>query len=129
MDFSLFIYGTVGRRKELEAGMAGRKPELYQRFLAELADYAKFADERDYYAIGHPEHHLQIEGFEMANDPCLMAMWLGQHLKRMRVMTCGFVASHQQSDHRGGKDRDPGQYAGWAFQCRPGARLSGALAG
>lgn len=93
MDFSLFIYGTVGRRKELEAGMAGRKPELYQRFLTELAEYAKFADERDYYAIGHPEHHLQIEGFEMANDPCLMAMWLGQHLKRMRVMTCGFVAS------------------------------------
>ncbi len=93
MDFSLFVYGTVGRRAELEAGMAGRKPELYQRMLAELADYAKFADERNYYAFGHPEHHLQIEGFEMANDPCLMAMWLGMHMKRMRVMTCGFVAS------------------------------------
>jgi len=93
MEFSLFMYGIVGRRAELEAGMAGRKPELYQRFLAELADYAKFADERNFYAFGHPEHHLQIEGFEMANDPCLMAMWLGQHMKRMRVTTCGFVAS------------------------------------
>ncbi|MSP44192.1 MAG: flavin-dependent oxidoreductase, partial [Alphaproteobacteria bacterium] len=44
MEFSPFIYVTVGRRAELEAGMAGRKPELYSRMLTELGDYVRFAD-------------------------------------------------------------------------------------
>jgi alkanesulfonate monooxygenase SsuD/methylene tetrahydromethanopterin reductase-like flavin-dependent oxidoreductase (luciferase family) len=93
MKFGLFVYCTIGRRAELEAGMAGVKPELYQRMLDELAEVASFADKAGYYAFGHPEHHLQIEGFEISNDPCLMAMWLGQHMERMRVMTCGFVST------------------------------------
>ena len=93
MKFGLFVYCTVGRRAELEQGMAGRKPELYQRMLGEIGDLAAFADERGYFAMGHPEHHLQIEGFEASNDPCLMAMWLGQHTKKMRIVTCGFVST------------------------------------
>ncbi|MGE0621220.1 MAG: LLM class flavin-dependent oxidoreductase [Pseudomonadales bacterium] len=93
MKFGLFVYCTVGRRAELEAGLAGTKPELYQRMIHELGDLAAFADERGYHAFGHPEHHLQLEGFEISNDPCLMAMWLGQHMKRMRVLTCGFVST------------------------------------
>lgn len=93
MDFSLFVYGTMGRRAELEAGMAGRRPELYQRMIEELGDLVRFTDKAGYYAFGHPEHHLQIEGFEATNDPCLMAMWLGKHMERMRVLTCGFVAT------------------------------------
>ena len=36
MKFGLFVYCTVGRRLELEAGMAGRKPELYHRILTEV---------------------------------------------------------------------------------------------
>ena len=66
MKFSLFMYCTVGRRAELEAGMAGRRPELYQRMLDEIADYVRFADDAGYFGFGHPEHHLQIEGFEIA---------------------------------------------------------------
>ena len=93
MKFGLFVYCTIGRRAELEAGMAGCDPVLYHRMLAELGDLATFADEAGYYAFGHPEHHLQIEGFEISNDPCLMAMWLGQHTKRMRILTCGFVST------------------------------------
>lgn len=93
MDFSLFMYCTVGRRAELEAGMAGRRPELYQRMLAEIADYARFAEAHGYRAFGHPEHHLQIEGFEISNDPCLMAMWLGSHTAKLRIVTCGFVST------------------------------------
>ena len=65
MKFGLFVYCTVGRRADLEAGMAGRRPELYQRMLQELADVATFADAAGYHAFGHPEHHLQIEGFEI----------------------------------------------------------------
>ena len=93
MKFGLFVYCTVGRRHELEAGMAGRNPVLYRRMLAELADYARFAETRGYFGFGHPEHHLQIEGFEIANDPALMAMWLGQHTETIRIVTCGFVST------------------------------------
>ena len=93
MKFGLFMYCTVGRRNELEQGMAGRKPELYQRMLSEIAQYAEFADQAGYFGFGHPEHHLQIEGVEISNDPCLMAMWLGSHSKKMKVITCGFVST------------------------------------
>ena len=48
--------------------MAGTKPELYQRMLSEIAEYATYADQAGYGGFGHPEHHLQIEGFEIAND-------------------------------------------------------------
>ena len=56
MRFSLFMYCTIGRRAELEAGMAGRKPELYQRMLDEIAEYEvmpKFAwkGERALYSL------------------------------------------------------------------------------
>ena len=93
MRFNLFMYCTVGRRAELAAGMAGQRPELYQRMLGEIAEYARFADEAGYAGFGHPEHHLQIEGFEISNDPRLMAMWLGRHTQRLRVITCGFVST------------------------------------
>lgn len=93
MKFGLFVYCTVGRRHELEAGMAGKNPVLYRRMLEELGDYARFAEARGYFGFGHPEHHLQIEGFEIANDPAVMAMWLGQHTETMRIITCGFVST------------------------------------
>jgi hypothetical protein len=68
MDFHLFMYCTVGRRAELEAGMAGQRPELYQRMLDEIAEYARFADEAGYAGFGHPEHHLQVGGREGGAD-------------------------------------------------------------
>jgi len=92
MEFHLFMYCTIGRRGELEAGMAGQRPELYQRMLDEIAEYARFADEAGFAGFGHPEHHLQVEGFEISNEPGLMAMWIGQHSKRLRVNTVGWVA-------------------------------------
>ena len=93
MKFGLFVYCTVGRRQELEQGMAGRNPVLYQRMLKELGETASFAESLGYFGFGHPEHHLQIEGFEISNDPCLMAMWLGKHTTKMRIVTCGFVST------------------------------------
>ncbi len=93
MKFGLFVYCTVGRRRELEAGMAGRSPELYSRMIEELGGTARFGEEHGYFAFGHPEHHLQIEGFEISNDPALMAMWLGRHTRAMRIVTCGFVST------------------------------------
>src|ERR1041384_2650167 len=100
MRFSLFMYCPVGRRAELEAGMAGRNPRLYQRMLEEIAEYVRFADDAGYFGFGHPEHHLQIECFEISNDPKLMSMWLGKHSKRLRVLTCGLV-THTNNHPRG----------------------------
>ncbi len=93
MKFNLFMYGTVGRRAELEAGMAGKDSARYCRMLAEIAELARLADRSGYFGFGHPEHHLQIEGFEAANDPGLMAMWLGRHSEKLRIIPCGFVST------------------------------------
>ena len=38
------------------------------RMIAELGSTAAFAEQHGYFAFGHPEHHLQIEGFEISND-------------------------------------------------------------
>ena len=79
------MYCSVGRRHELKAGMAGKRPELYQRMLAEIAEYARFADDHGFHGFGHPVHHLQIEGMEASNEPGLMSMWLGTHSTKLRV--------------------------------------------
>lgn len=93
IGFIPFVYCTVGRRAELERGMAGKDAGLYQRMLDELAEYVALADEAGYAGWGHPEHHLQIEGFEASNDPTLMGMWIGMHSRRLKVITCGFVST------------------------------------
>ena len=91
MDFHAFMYVTIGRRHELERGMAGKDPVLYQRMLDEIADYARTCDQTGWSGIGIPEHHLQIEGFELGQDPGLMAMFLGKHAPRLRIDQFGYV--------------------------------------
>jgi alkanesulfonate monooxygenase SsuD/methylene tetrahydromethanopterin reductase-like flavin-dependent oxidoreductase (luciferase family) len=91
MDFHAFMYVTIGRRRELEQGMAGKNPVLYQRMLAEIGEYARFCDEAGYAGIGIPEHHLQVEGFELGQDPGLMALYMGLQTKRLRLNQFGYV--------------------------------------
>ena len=93
VKFSLFMYCTIGRRHELEAGLAGLNNDYYQRMLGEIADIARFADENGWYGFGHPEHHLQIEGFEISNDLNLMASWIAQHTAKLRPIACGYVST------------------------------------
>ena len=69
MKFGLFVYCTVGRRAELEQGMAGRRPDLYHRMIMELGDYAAFAEDRGYFAFGHPEHHLKSRDLKPPTIP------------------------------------------------------------
>ena len=52
--FNPFMYCTVGRKAELERGMAGQDPALFQRMLAEIAEYVRFADDAGYAGWGHP---------------------------------------------------------------------------
>jgi len=91
MEFHLIQAGAVGRRKELEQGMAGQQDDLYQRYLEEVRAYVQAADELGYAGYGHNEHHLQIEGFEVTNHPGMSSMFIGLNSKRLRANTLGYV--------------------------------------
>jgi alkanesulfonate monooxygenase SsuD/methylene tetrahydromethanopterin reductase-like flavin-dependent oxidoreductase (luciferase family) len=91
MKFHLMQTGVVGRRKEIEAGMAGQRPELYQRFLEEVRGYVKLADELGFYGYCQPEHHLQIEGFEANNHPGMFSLFVGENCKRMHAGIMGYT--------------------------------------
>lgn len=91
MKFHLLQAGAVGRRAELEEGMAGQRSDLYQRFLEEIRAYVRLGDELGYASYGHNEHHLQIEGFEETNHPGMFSLYVGLHAKRMKVATLGYV--------------------------------------
>lgn len=93
MKFNLFMYCTMGRKDELQSGLAGLRNDLYQRMLTEIGDIATFADGAGFYGFGHPEHHLQIEGFEASNDLGLMATWIANHSERLRPIACGYVST------------------------------------
>ena len=91
MEFHLIQAGAVGRREELEQGMAGQRDELFQRYLDEVKAYVQFADELGYAGYGHNEHHLQIEGFEETNHPGMTSLFIGLNSKRMKADTLGYV--------------------------------------
>ncbi|HEY2398714.1 MAG TPA: LLM class flavin-dependent oxidoreductase [Steroidobacteraceae bacterium] len=91
MKFHLMQTGVVGRRREIEAGMAGQRPELYQRFLDEVKGYVSLADELGFYGYCQPEHHLQIEGFEANNHPGMFSLLVGSHAKRMHAGIMGYT--------------------------------------
>jgi alkanesulfonate monooxygenase SsuD/methylene tetrahydromethanopterin reductase-like flavin-dependent oxidoreductase (luciferase family) len=74
MDFHAFMYVTIGRRHELERGMAGKDPVLYQRMLDEIAEYARACDATGWSGIGIPEHH-HGQGI-LAPDRCLKTLEL-----------------------------------------------------
>ena len=107
MEFHLIQAGAVGRRKELEQGMAGQRDDLYQRYLEEVRAYVQAADELGYAGYGHNEHHLQIEGFEVTNHPGMSSMFIGLNSKRLRrtpwdmcyrrTIRCGWRRRSQRS--------------------------------
>lgn len=91
MKFHLIQPGMIGRRHEIEQGMAGQRADLYQRYLEEVRHYIGLADALGYASYGHNEHHMQIEGFEITNHPGMFSLFVGLHSKRLRVSTLGYV--------------------------------------
>jgi alkanesulfonate monooxygenase SsuD/methylene tetrahydromethanopterin reductase-like flavin-dependent oxidoreductase (luciferase family) len=91
MKFNLMQTGVIGRRAEIEAGMAGQRADLYQRFLEEVRGYVRLADELGYAGYCQPEHHLQLEGFEINNHPGMFSLYVGMHSKRMRAGIMGYT--------------------------------------
>ena len=91
MKFHLMQTGVIGRRAEIEAGMAGQRKDLYQRYLAEVRDYVRLADDLGFYGYCQPEHHLQIEGFEVNNHPGMFSLYVGMHSKRLKAGIMGYT--------------------------------------
>lgn len=91
MKTSLFYLPSVGSRAEMEQGMVGLRPELYQQMLREISEQAKLADDAGYDSISFTEHHFHVEGFEVSNNPILLDLFIGMQTKRLRVGQLGVV--------------------------------------
>ncbi|MGO8918657.1 MAG: LLM class flavin-dependent oxidoreductase [Stellaceae bacterium] len=91
MRASLFYLPTVGNRREIEAGMAGLRGDLYQQMLREVLEQVRLADELGYDSVSFTEHHFHIEGFELSNNPVLLDLYFGLQTKRIRVGQLGIV--------------------------------------
>jgi alkanesulfonate monooxygenase SsuD/methylene tetrahydromethanopterin reductase-like flavin-dependent oxidoreductase (luciferase family) len=91
LKFHLMQTGVIGRKYELEEGMAGQRGDLYQRFLEEIRGYIELADELGYAGYCQPEHHLQIEGFEVNNHPGMFSLFVGLHSRRLMAGTMGYT--------------------------------------
>lgn len=91
MRASLFYLPTVGNRSEIEEGLAGLRPELYQRMLKEVGGQARLADQLGYHSISFTEHHFHIEGFELSNNPVLLDLYVAMQTERIRVGQLGIV--------------------------------------
>jgi alkanesulfonate monooxygenase SsuD/methylene tetrahydromethanopterin reductase-like flavin-dependent oxidoreductase (luciferase family) len=91
MKFGLFYLPSIGLHEEIENGMAGQNPVLYQRMLKELAEQARLADDTGYESIGFTEHHFHVEGYEISNNPVMLDLFIGLHTKRIKVGQLGIV--------------------------------------
>lgn len=91
MEVGFFAMPTIGHRSEIEARMAGKRTDLYQRMLKNLVQTAQYLDEHGFYGIGFTEHHFHIEGEEVSTNPILIDLYLGLHTKRLKVGQLGNV--------------------------------------
>src|SRR5438132_7714093 len=91
MKASLFSLPSIGSRAEIERGLAGLRPDLYQRMLAELSAQAQLADTLGYDSISFTEHHFHVEGFELSTNPVLLDLFVAMQTKSIRVGQLGIV--------------------------------------
>ena len=95
MQVSLFFLPSVGTRADIEQGMAGLRPELYQEMLADLSEFAKAGDALGYDSIGFTEHHFHIEGLRGFAQPDHARPLPGDADRRIRVGQLGLVLPAQ----------------------------------
>lgn len=95
MEIGTFYLPSIGSREEIQVGMAGRRTDLYQRMLANLAEQAKYLDEHGYYGVAFTEHHFHIEGEEVSTNPVLLDMFIGMQTRNLRVGQLGLVLPSQ----------------------------------
>ena len=91
MEVGLFYLPSVGRKKDIEAGMAGKRTDLYQEMLFEITEQLQYADEHGYYGCGTTEHHFHVEGEEVSTNPVLLNVYFGSKTKNMKFGQLGNV--------------------------------------
>src|SRR5258708_13235656 len=91
MELGLHYPPLMGSSKEILAGMAGQRTDLYQRMLKNLLEQARYVDETGYYGFGFSEHHLSIEGITVSNNPAMLDLYIALHTQRINVGELGFV--------------------------------------
>ncbi len=91
MKVSLFYLPSLGSKADIEAGMAGMRPDLYQQMLREISEQCRLADDLGYDSVAFTEHHFHIEGFEVSNNPVLLDLYSAMQTKRLRVGQLGIV--------------------------------------
>jgi len=95
MEFGVFYLPSIGNKAEIMEGMAGRRTDLYQRMLRNLALQAQYLDEHGYYGIAFTEHHFHIEGEEVSTNPILLDLFIGLQTEKLRVGQLGLVLPSQ----------------------------------
>lgn len=75
MKASLFYLPPSANRREIEAGLAGMRPELYQRMLRDISEQMRLAADLGYDSVSFTEHHFHVEGFEVSNNPVLLDLY------------------------------------------------------
>ncbi|MFT4585315.1 MAG: alkanesulfonate monooxygenase SsuD [Gammaproteobacteria bacterium] len=78
------LTGTT--RQEIEGGMAGKSETHYQRLLEELGEQTQVADALGYDKLAISEHHFQVEGFEVPNNPIVLNVHLAGLTKRIQLI-------------------------------------------
>ncbi len=91
MKVSMFYLPSLGTREDIERGMAGTRPELYQTMLAEISEQVRLGDALGYDSVSFTEHHFHIEGFEVSQNPVLLDLYVAMQTKRIRVGQLGIV--------------------------------------
>ena len=85
MKFILFYLPSVGSLAQIKKGFAGQNTQNYQNMLWQLSEQVKAADQMGFWGAAFTEHHFHIEGFETSNNPNLLALYVGQQTKHLRV--------------------------------------------
>lgn len=94
MENGLFYTPLTGAsRAEIECGMAGKEEVYYQRMLHELTEQAQRADALGYDKLAISEHHFQIEGFEVPNNPIMLNAYLAAQTKNIKLGQLGILAA------------------------------------
>ncbi|MGR9089515.1 MAG: LLM class flavin-dependent oxidoreductase [Gammaproteobacteria bacterium] len=91
MEVGAFYLPSLGRKEDIEAGMAGKRTDLYQQMLAELTEQLQFMDDFGYYGCGTTEHHFHIEGEEVSTNPVMLNVYFGSRTKNLKFGQLGNV--------------------------------------
>lgn len=91
MQIGTFYLPAIGNRAEINERMAGRRTDLYQKMLSNLAEQARYMDEHGYFGVGFTEHHFHVEGEEVSTNPIMLDMFLGMQTKNLKVGQLGLV--------------------------------------